>query len=248
MNAQKKAPTVKNQRRFSRVPLIFSMSVEIRETKDKTRVETTEIMDVSPVGAGFFLKTEVAVGELLLLKMPLPHNFRAHDFSERDYCVWSIVRHCRFVEETEAYYVGTAFVGENAPDSFDKNPLTIYRIAEDKNTGFSEITENGFKPDHSDFSSRKPRYGVPINVYLAIYDTEGTITAHEQTVTENISPDGAAVFSVLPVKVGDKVSLMSEQYNVLIPAEVRSIRTGEDGLPRLHLKFIGEKFPLHGIE
>ena len=41
---------------------------------------------------------------------------------------------------------------------------------------------------------------------------------------------------------------MSEQYNVSIPAEVRNIRTGEDGLPRLHLKFVGTEFPLHGIE
>ncbi len=247
MNAQKKVTNIKNQRLYNRIPLVFSMNIEIREGKDKVRVETTELMDVSPVGAGFFLKAEVAVGELLLLKMPLPDNFRAHDFGKRDYCVWSVVRHCRFVEETDAYYVGTAFVGENAPESFEENPLTLYRIADIKSTGFSEIIENGFKPDSNDFSSRKPRYAVPINVYLAIYDDEGTITAHEQTVTENISPGGAAVFSVLPLKVGDKVSLMSEQYKVSMPAEVRHVRTGEDGLPRLHLKFLGTEFPLHGI-
>lgn len=248
MNAKAKSTTVKNQRRYNRVPLAFPMRVEIRKNKDKVRIENTELVDVSPVGAGFFLENKVAVGELLLLKMPLPHNFRAHDFNKRDYCIWSVVRHCRFVKENDNYYVGTAFVGEKAPESFDENPLTLYRIADDKTTGFPKLIADGFKPESKDLSSRKPRYGVPINVYLAIYDGEGTITAHEQTVTENISRGGAAVFSVLPVKLGDKVSLMSEQYNISIPAEVCNIRTGKDGLPRLHLKFIGEKFPLHGIE
>lgn len=240
----------KNKRRFSRVPLTVSMSVEIQQGKNKIRREKTHLIDISPVGAGFNLDREVAIGQLLRLKMPLPRGFRAYDFADRDYCVWSVVRHCRFEKENDVYVVGVAFIGETPPNGFEEKPLTLYELSNFNNSGFWEITENGFLEEASAEESeiRRPRYGVAINVYLAIYDETDTIIAHEQTVTENISRSGAAVFSMLPVKVGDTVSLMSEQYKVSLPAEVRDIRTGEDGLPRLHLKFTGAKFPLHGIE
>jgi hypothetical protein len=50
------------------------------------------------------------------------------------------------------------------------------------------------------------------------------------------------------LKTGDTVRILTERFETELTAEVRNVRTGSDGLPRVHLMFIDGEFPLLGIE
>jgi len=81
-----------------------------------------------------------------------------------------------------------------------------------------------------------------------VFGTNGELSEGERTVTENISRQGAAVFTTLEVTPGHFVKVTSEQYAISRLAAVRGRRTGPDGIPRLHLEFVGGEWPLGGIE
>jgi hypothetical protein len=230
----------REERRASRISLQLPIRVEAQESKNVFFREITRLVSVSPLGASFYLKRKFAIGQLVLLTMPMPIPLRSYDHTEHQYCVWSIVRHSNPLEVVNAsvYHTGVAFIGKYPPLSYKENPQTIYRISEVNQAGFYDVTE-----ERRTFSNNpQPRYS------MAMLDAGQNITAQEYTVTENISRGGAAVFSTLPVKVGDLVKLTCEQYNVSLLAEVRCLRRGDDGLPRLHLRFVDQKFPLQGIE
>ena len=234
------------ERRAKRISLELPIRVEAQEKKNVFWSEVTHLINVSPLGASFYLKRKFSIGQLLLLTIPLPHQLRCFDYTEQQYCVWSIVRHCSPLTATDSsvYRFGVAFVGKHPPHSYKENPLRLYKLSGVTGSGLWQIG----KDEQPELTPRSPRYAVPINVYLAIIDDHENIVAHERTVTENISLGGAAVFSSLPIKVGDLVKVICDEYNVTLLAEVRNLRCGMDGLPRLHLKFLSEEFPLKGIE
>lgn len=66
----------------------------------------------------------------------------------------------------------------------------------------------------------------------------------ENTVTENISRWGAAVFTSLDVVPGAFVKMSSDRYQAAVLAIVRARRTGAEGIMRLHLEFVGSEWPL----
>jgi hypothetical protein len=241
------------KRRANRVALQLPVRVEVQLDQNDLWSEITYLKKVSALGAGFLLKQPVREGRLLLLTMPLPRPLRCYDHCEHQYCVWSIVRHCAplSVKDQTVYDLGVAFVGKNPPLSYKENPLTIYRIFGAKGGGLWEIGEDkgaSLDPQAPSPNLPQPRYAIPLNVYIAISDSEGKIIAHERTVTENISLGGASVFSNLPVKIGDSVKVICAQYRISLVAEVRHLRRGGDGLPRMHLRFLNQEFPLSGIE
>lgn len=238
--------TEQNQRRAKRIPLQLPIRVEAQEEKKVFWREITHLKNVSPLGASFYLKRTFSVGQLLLLTIPLPRQLRCFDHAEQQYCVWSIVRHCNPLTAADSaeYHFGVAFVGKYPPSSYKENPLRLYKLSGVSGKGLWQIGDE----KQPDSNRQQPRYAIPINVYIAIFDDDENIVAHEKTVTENISLGGAAVFSGLPVKVGDLVQVICDQYNATLTAEVRNLRSGTDGLPRLHLKFVSQEFPLEGIE
>jgi hypothetical protein len=86
---------------------------------------------------------------------------------------------------------------------------------------------------------------MPVEVTVEVFDEKGQISQRETTVTENISRRGAAVFTTLNVASGRFVKLTSNQYQLSILAAVRGRRVGTDGIPRLHLEFVGQEWPLN---
>jgi hypothetical protein len=70
------------------------------------------------------------------------------------------------------------------------------------------------------------------------------LVKNEQTVTENISRSGAAVFTAMDIGPGTFVKVTSETYNATVLAVVRARRAGRDGITRLHLEFVGSEWPL----
>jgi hypothetical protein len=79
---------------------------------------------------------------------------------------------------------------------------------------------------------------------VELMDENGAVIASEQTVTENISMQGATLFTTLEIPVGRFIRLRSEQYRVTAFAAIRSRTTGADGVPRIHVEFVDRQWPL----
>ncbi|MBK8150741.1 MAG: PilZ domain-containing protein [Acidobacteria bacterium] len=194
----------------------------------------------------FYFRRPLEVGQIILVSLPLPTQMRRFDEKSDEYSVWSVVRFCRSVlmNYKEAHQIGVAFTGKDPPPGYLRNPFCLYEASGYDGDEFWKVTETGSTMNRR----RHLRYALPISVTLDVCDADGNVTAHEQTVTENISVSGATVYTSLPLKVGDFVKFQSVEYNVTLVAEVRNVRTGTDGMPRAHLRFADGAFPLEGID
>jgi hypothetical protein len=89
------------------------------------------------------------------------------------------------------------------------------------------------------------RHVMPVDVILEVMDAAGPVASmREQTVTENISRVGASVFTTFHIERGTLVRLTSARYQISVNAFVLARRIGADGIPRLHLKFTDQQWPL----
>lgn len=221
-----------------------------RESGNREWTEMTRLVDVTPFGARFRLMRPVDIGRLLQLTLKMPHQLRVFDHVEDQYRVWSIVRNALLLEQKgpkdSLLEVGVAFIGKRPPRSFEGNPALRYEIAqtklesqlwaaqEDSVEQLTEITED---------KRRESRQPIPIDVRIEVYDADKIVNT-EQSVTENISRGGAAIFTALDLAPGTFVKMSNERYNAAVLAVVRARRAGADGITRLHLEFIGSEWPL----
>jgi hypothetical protein len=183
----------------------------------------------------------------------MPRQLRSYDYMDPQYRVWAIVRHCIPVRQrdVETYSIGTAFIGKEAPASYQTDPCRIYEVTDSKAEGFYKIGEStGEAVDESTLHAdmrRHSRYQIPLNVVLESVNEKGDILSSANSVTENVSLGGASLFTELDVNIGSFLRFNCEQYNVSIISVVRGKRTGNDGFPRLHIEFIDRYFPLEGV-
>jgi hypothetical protein len=254
----------KNRRKRDRLELSLPIRVKCREAFSEDWEEVTRLIDVTPFGAGFALTRSVEVGRLLQLVMPLPRQLRCFDHIEPQYRIWGIVRHVRRIGDQNSakplYNIGVAFTGKRAPASYEIDPSTIYEVSASDELGFCRVqessTEKSENPvnvsasvnDPDGDARRQTRHPIPLTVRIDVFDENGTTTASEMTVTENLNPGGAAVFTTLSVERGRFVRFTCDQYNVSVVAVIRRRRLGSDGITRLHLEFIDRMFPLEGVE
>ena len=73
---------------------------------------------------------------------------------------------------------------------------------------------------------------------------KGEVEHREQTVAENISQKGAAIYTTLNLPIGRFVRLKSEQYKITVHAAIRGLSTGASGVARIHVEFIDREWPL----
>lgn len=244
----------RSHRRIQRVALTLPIKVEGKDGKAEGWEEITRLKDISAFGAGFTLRRPVKRGRLILLTLPMPRKMRCYDFLEAQYRIWAIVRRCIKLEgkiEGGNYLIGVAFIGRTPPKSYLEDPSVIYEITDRADEGLWEITTAPAEPDEDHLPSeerRHSRYEIPISVTVEVYDSDGNVIRREETVTENISVSGAAVFSSIDMEVGSFVKISCKQYSTSIKAVIRGKRTGPDGIPRLHVEFVDQFFPLEGIE
>jgi hypothetical protein len=244
----------KSRRLRERVKLALPVRVRCRESADHEWVEVSRLLDVTPFGASFMLTHPTERGRLLHLTMPLPRQLRCFDHVEEQYRVWALVRRAAPRVEsgpegtTMRFEVGVAFTGKTPPASYNADPTTLYDISPTAPTGgLCEVRETA-SPGQGGVRSEKTRLQMAVNVRVEVFDAEGRAAASEQTVTENISRRGAAVWTTLEVGRGRFVRLTSLETGLSLVAAVRASRTGADGIPRLHLEFVGGEWPLEGIE
>jgi hypothetical protein len=148
------------------------------------------------------------------------------------------------------YEIGVAFTGKNPPASYVRDPTTRYvvdTISAENNLW--QLREAGDEQAGGSASrSQETRLHMAMPVRVEVFDEEGRVIASEQTVTENISRRGAAVWTTLKAERGRFVRLTSTDSGLSVIAAVRTVRTGPDGIPRLHLEFIDRQWPLEGLD
>jgi hypothetical protein len=79
---------------------------------------------------------------------------------------------------------------------------------------------------------------------IETFKENGEVDFSEHTVTENISLQGAAIYTTLSLPIGRFVRLSSEQYKASVYAAVRGYSMGPSGMPRIHVEFIDREWPL----
>lgn len=154
-------------------------------------------------------------------------------------------------QNEENHAVGVAFIGKEPPSSYLEDPAKLFEISHQDEGQLWNVVAAPNHPDESLLPKelrRHSRFPIPATIIIEKIDEAGDVVASEQTVTENLSLSGSAVFSTLDVEIGEFVRVKSEQYNVSIISVVRGRRVGQDNIPRLHLEFVDRFFPLEGIE
>ena len=239
----------KSNRLRERIALSLPVRVTCRETASHEWVEMSRLVDVTPFGARLPLKRPTETGRLLLLTMAMPRQLRCFDHVEDQYKVWSLVRNLRMLDPAthkgNVIEIGVAFVGKRPPASFLKDPATRYDIAS-LQAGLWTIKEESAEAlsevDEAD-KRKETRHTIPMEVTIEVFRGERESPEIENTVTENISRSGAAVFTALDLERGRFVKLNTRD-GLEMMAVVRRRIVGPDGIARLHLQFIGSEWPL----
>jgi hypothetical protein len=222
------------------------MRVACRESPDYHWVEQTRLVDVSHFGAGFTLTRPVEPGRLVRLSIPLPHQLRCFDHAEPQYAVWSLVRHASAIrrarhQQEVLFRVGVAFLGKRPPRAYEEDPTIRYEPLpiDGGQTTLWKVGER--RPDKQ---RRETRLIIPLEVLIETFDESGRPAIQEHTVTETMSTLGTCVPTNLSVGVGRIVRVTSTRDHVSVFAAIRSRKLAPDGVPRLGLEFIGERWPL----
>ena len=215
-------------------------------------MEMSRVLDVTPFGARLRLKRPTEIGRLLLLTLPMPRALRCFDHVEDRYCVWSLVRNVKLLdpdsEKSALVEIGVAFVGKRPPRSFESDPSRRYEIARSSSEiGLWAVREESAESlsEVSVTEKRKEtRHNIPVEVLIQVFGKDGGFSESENTATENISQQGAAVFTTLDLSPGRFIRLTSPQYHSSMLAVVRNRHVAPDGIARLHLEFVGSEWPL----
>lgn len=240
----------KSSRLRERLGLTLPVRVHCRETPDFEWSEVTRLLNVTPFGAGFTIKRPTERGRLLHMTIPMPRQLRVFDHAEDQYKIWAIVRYVRprapSDDQTPSFEVGVAFIGKHPPASYVKDPAKRYEVGRPGNSGMLDIEEPNAKDSSSSTADERvhTRHNIPMALSLETFTETGEVAETESTVTENISRNGATVFTGLDVPVGRFVRLTSKEYNLTVHGVVRGRSHGASGMPKMHIEFIDREWPV----
>lgn len=228
----------------ARLPLKLPVTVSCRESTDYQWIERSRLVDVNQFGAGFTLTRPIEVGRLVRLFTPLPHQLRCYDqFEAQPYSVWGLVRHINVVSQEPRWFrIGVAFIGKHAPASYEEDPTRRYEPLPRK-TGQDSLWKLTRRP-LAQKERREARLIIPLEVLVEALDDNGNPSLQEHTVTETITSLGACIPSNLDVGVGRVLRISSVTDSVSIFAAVRSREVATNGVTRLGLEFIADRWPL----
>lgn len=212
------------------------------DENDEAWKEFTTVLNISKSGAGFTLPRACRVGRLVKLTTPMPSELRAFDHTEKLYTVVGLVQYCQPLEsqDGELYNIGVAFVGRNFPESYFVDPAQSYRIDGSDSAGMWTVAEA-----EREFSTRgQARFRAQLKVSVSLIKKHrSSASTREETVTHDISANGACVFCALDAEVGERVKFGSKAHNFYAIAIVRN-RGRRSNRPTLHLEFVDAVYPL----
>jgi PilZ domain len=241
----------KSRRLRERIKLALPARIYVRESRDDEWTVMTHLVDVTPFGARVRLPRPIDIGRLLQLTMAMPRPLRVFDHAEDQYRVWAIVRNLKLLEQSKPkdplVEVGVAFIGKRPPQSYHDHPERRYEISQKKLESAMwtarEDSVDQLAEVNSEDKRKESRQMIPVDVVVDVFEAD-KLVKNEQTVTENISRSGAAVFTAMDIGPGTFVKVTSSTYNASVLAVVRARRGGKDGITRLHLEFIGGQWPI----
>lgn len=233
-------------RRRNRIPLTLPIRVCFRESRGHQWIEQSRLVDVSHFGAGFTLTRPVEPGRLILLSIPLPHQLRCFDHGAPQYCVWSLVCHASAIrkaqhQQSALFRVGVAFLGRRPPPGYEVDPTIRYDPLPIDSGQTTMCKVSARRPNNQ---RRETRLIIPLEVLIEALDENGRPSLQEHTVTETLSSLGTCVPTNLKVGVGRILRVTSVRDQVSVFAAIRSRELAPDGVPRLGLEFLGERWPL----
>ena len=231
-----------------RLELKLPVRIHCRETPDFQWTEITRLIDVTPFGARFSLKRPIEIGRLLLMTIPMPRQLRVFDHVEDQYKVWALVRNVMSAEpvgsKSSYFEVGVAFIGKRAPRSYEEDPSRRYDVGGFSPESLTALAEPVPVELASSDKRTRTRHNIPVDMLIETFNDKGEVELSEYTVTENISHQGAAIYTTLSLPVGRFIRLSSEQYKLTVHAAVRGRSMGPAGVPRIHVQFIDREWPL----
>ena len=227
----------------ARLQLKLPVTVSCQESAEYQWIEKARLVDVNQFGAGFTLTRPVEVGRLIHLSIPLPHQLRCYDQFEPQYPIWGLVRYISILKSDPPWFrIGVAFVGKHPPASYQEDPTSKYDPLPIM-TGAGSLWRLNRRP-LEESERREARLTLPLEVVVEAFDGNGGSALREHTVTEVITSLGACIPSTLEVSVGRVLRLSSVTDGISIFAAVRSRERGADGITRLGLEFIADRWPL----
>lgn len=227
-----------------RLALQLPVRIHCREAPGFEWTEMTRLTNVTPFGAAFTLTRPTERGRLLHMTIPMPRQLRVFDHVEDQYRIWAIVRHLKSktTDKGPAFAIGVAFIGKRAPASYETQPWKRYEISFSATEKLAYIDET-LSLQSADERAHT-RHHMAVDMLVQMINPDGTVGGTEQTVTENISAQGATLFTTLEIPVGRFVRLTSDQYRTTAYAAIRSRTTGADGIARIHVEFVDKQWPL----
>jgi hypothetical protein len=228
-----------------RLALQLPVRIHCRETADFEWTEMTRLLNVTPFGAGFTLTRPTERGRLLHMTIPMPRQLRVFDHLEDQYRVWAIVRYLKskVTDKGLIFDLGVAFIGKRPPASYNAEPWKRYDISTSAFESLAAVAELPQRNRSTDDQTHT-RHSIAVDMRMELIDLNGTVVESEQTVTENISRQGATLFTTLDIPVGRFIRLTSEQYRTTAYSAIRSRTIGPDGVARIHVEFIDKQWPL----
>jgi hypothetical protein len=228
----------------SAAPFALRAVVRWQVGAGQSREEISGLLDVTPHGATLLLTDPPELGQLLCLQLP---GSRTHAQGMQMWAlVWAVAQ---TGESSEAMpprsCVSVIFVNDDVPSAGREGEASLYAYLIEENGRLRLQRQQGV--DSRDRQRRESRLSVPLEVTLEALRPDGTVLMREQTVTENISRSGAAVWTSLLIGARQAVRLTSERHGISILGVVRARRIGPDGIARLHLEFTGGQWPIEKI-
>ena len=233
------------RRKSSRLSCPESVIVKAKINDEEFWKEKANLKSVSRLGAGFDIEKPCKIGQLISLLVPMPIHLRLYDHDKQLYRIWGLVQHCHSInnEEFTGYNVGVAFIGKDAPPSFYERPDQSYRIMGLNEEGLWRISE----AEREFIHRRHPRLWVSLESFLSFSNEQNELMMIP-CQTENISRSGAAVFCETEVCVGDHVKFSYPEFEFECDAIVRNRRGNGNTIPKIHLEFLENEFPVEKIE
>jgi len=219
------------RRKEPRMSLNVPVQVKGHDVNNESWEEMTTSDDASFGGASFPLRHALVSGQVLLLSLPLPKNFRHYASAEPSYKAYALVRHV--AKSGNVARVGIMFLGQKPPRGYEVNPGGRFLLPSDPRP-----------PAPGQKERRKhDRIEIFLNLRLKRTDPSTGQVQEETTVTDNVSAGGARVRTGMAVSKGEVLVVEEVSGTFRTRAEIRNLYIGKDGIPRLNLTFLDGILP-----
>jgi hypothetical protein len=216
-----------NRRRYERFKLCVPALISGYDAASGRWQEVAKTVDVSRRGVAINMRKFVRHGAVLHVTLPLPTKFRSHGFSEPGYNMYAIVRRVELARDG-LRVVGLEFIGPHPPAGYLHKPWATFR------------TQKWDGPDRR----REPRFERVEPVVIEYLNESLQSVGKEVAFTENVSLSGLRVTVNSPPEELGLVRVISADRSFESLAMVRNQFATTDGLERLCLQFLDNKWPV----